>query len=121
MQPSLVEFLRHIQCEIEFCRHVTSDMSYDVFVDDPVMTRAVDRSLEIIGEATKKIPPDFSAAFPLVPWRDMAGMRDRLIHNYFGVDYEIVWHTVREDLAVLQVWMPRLIQAASSGPDEPEG
>jgi uncharacterized protein with HEPN domain len=119
MQPSLVEFLSHIRLEIEFCRQTTSDVSYDVFVEDPVMTRAVVRSLEIIGEATKKIPPDFSAAFPLVPWRDMAGMRDRLIHNYFGVDYEIVWHTVREDLAVLEVWMPQLIHAASTRTDEP--
>ena len=119
MQPSLVEFLSHIRLEIEFCRQTTSDVSYDVFVEDPVMTRAVVRSLEIIGEATKKISPDFSAAFPLVPWRDMAGMRDRLIHNYFGVDYEIVWHTVREDLAVLEVWMPQLIHAASTRTDEP--
>jgi uncharacterized protein with HEPN domain len=117
MPPSLIEFLRHIHLEIEFCRHTTSDVTYDVFVEDPVMTRAVVRSLEIIGEATKKIPPDFTAAFPIVPWRDMAGMRDRLIHHYFGVDYEIVWHTVREELAVLEVWMPALMLAATTRTD----
>ncbi len=120
MQPSPVDFLRHILVEIEFCLHSSSDLSYDSFVEDPVLTRAVVRSLEIIGEATKKIHPDFTSSFPLVPWRDMAGMRDRLIHNYFGVDYEIVWHTVREDLAALQVWMPKLIAAAAGFTDDAE-
>jgi uncharacterized protein with HEPN domain len=114
MQPSLVEFLQHIQIEVDFCRSVTSDTSYDKFVEDPMMSRAVVRSLEIIGEATKKISPDFTASFPLLPWKEMAGMRDRLIHHYFGVDYEIVWNTVREDLEILEVWMPQLITSAST-------
>jgi uncharacterized protein with HEPN domain len=120
MLISPVEFLRHIQQEVEFCLHATSNVSYDSFIEDPVLTRAVVRSLEIIGEATKKMHPDFTASFPLVPWRDMAGMRDRLIHNYFGVDYEIVWLTVREDLLVLQDWVPRLIAAASEMSDDTE-
>jgi uncharacterized protein with HEPN domain len=82
-------------------------------MQDPIRMRAVVRSLEIIGEATKKIPPDFTCLFPLVSWKEMAGMRDRLIHNYFGVDYEIVWNTVHEDLEVLQIWMPAMINAAA--------
>ena len=118
MHHSAVDFLRHISVEIEFCLTATVNFSYEDFVEDPVMTRAVVRSLEIIGEATKKIHPDFTASFPLVPWRDMAGMRDRLIHDYFGVDYEIVWFTVREDLAVLQSWMPELIAAATGMSDD---
>ena len=81
-------------------------------MEDPIRMRAVVRSLEIIGEATKKIPPDFTRLFPLVSWKEMAGMRDRLIHNYFGVDYEIVWNTLNEDLEVLQIWMPAMINAA---------
>ena len=114
MQPSLVEFLKHIHIEVEFCRNVTSDTTFEKFLDDPLMSRAVVRSLEIIGEASKKIPLDFTASFPLIPWKEMAGMRDRLIHHYFGVDYEIVWNTVREDLEILQIWMPQLITSASS-------
>ena len=112
MQPSLVEFLQHIQIEIDFCRSATAGLSFDNFMEDSIRMRAVVRSLEIIGEATKKIPPDFTCLFPLVSWKEMAGMRDRLIHNYFGVDYEIVWNTVHEDLEVLQIWMPLMINAA---------
>ena len=52
------------------------------------------RSLEIIGEATKKIPPDFKIKWQLIPWKNMAGMRDRLIHNYMGVNYAIVWDVI---------------------------
>lgn len=58
---------------------------------DETLRRAFVRSLEITGEATKKVPDDFRAAFPDVEWRAMAGMRDRLIHDYFGVDFELVW------------------------------
>lgn len=113
MQPSLVEFLQHIQVEIDFCRFATADLSFDNFMKDPIRMRAIVRSLEIIGEATKKIPPDFARLFPLVPWKEMAGMRDRLIHHYFGVDYEIVWNTVHEDLEILQIWMPQMIKTAA--------
>ena len=59
------------------------------------MKRAVVRSLEVIGEAAKKIPEDFRKSFKNVEWKDVAGMRDKLIHEYFGVDYEIVWKTLK--------------------------
>ena len=118
MQHSSLDYLRHMLLEIEFCRNSTSDVTYEIFVEDPMLTRAVVRSLEIIGEATKKIRPDFTSSFLFVPWRDMAGMRDLLIHDYFGVDYEIVWHTVREDLAVLHDCMPRLLAAAAAMSDD---
>ena len=71
------------------------------FVQDEKLTRAVVRSLEIIGEAAKKISNDFKANYPDVEWKSMAGMRDRLIHNYFGVDYEMVFRTVKNDLPKL--------------------
>ena len=62
------------------------------------MKRAFVRSLEIIGEATKQVPQPFREEHPELPWRLMAGMRDRLIHDYGGVDYEIVWQTIAEDV-----------------------
>lgn len=112
MQPSLTEFLQHIKDEIDFCLIQTNGKEYDSFFNDAILTRAVVRSLEIIGEASKKIPPDFRSQFPLIPWKDISGMRDRLIHHYFGVDLEIVWTTIKEDLPTFSEWMEPMISAS---------
>lgn len=101
MYPSNPEFINHILDEVTFCLKEMNDVSYDEFVQDEKLTRAVVRSLEIIGEAAKKISNDFKATYPNVEWKSMAGMRDRLIHNYFGVDYEMVFRTVKNDLPKL--------------------
>ena len=114
MQPSLLEFIRHIYDETSFCLRQTSSIDFDTFINDEILSRAVVRSLEIIGEASKNISPDFKAKYPLVAWKDMAGMRDRLIHHYFGVDYETVWRTLREDIPVLNEWMEIIIEKESS-------
>jgi uncharacterized protein with HEPN domain len=58
--------------------------------------------LEIIGEAGAKIQPDFKAKYPLVPWREMNDIRNKIIHHYFGVDYDIVWDTVRTNIPLLK-------------------
>ena len=63
---------------------------------------AVVRQLEIIGEATKRISPALRSKYPDIPWQDIAGMRDKLIHDYFGVDFETVWVTTQKDLAPLK-------------------
>jgi uncharacterized protein with HEPN domain len=73
------------------------------------LKRAFFRSLEIIGEATKKIPDDFRARHPTIEWRAMAGMRDRLIHDYFGVDYQIVYEIVRTRIPTLVVTLRSIV------------
>lgn len=90
MPLSNLDFLQHILDEATFCVKTTEDVRYDKFIEDGILSRAIIRSLEIIGEASKKITPDYKAKYPLVPWKEMAAMRDRLIHHYFGIDYEIV-------------------------------
>lgn len=102
MPPSTIEFFNHILDEITFCLEATSDTTYDEFMSNGMLQRAVVRSLEIIGEAVKKIPKDLTLKYPIVEWKAMAGMRDRLIHNYFGVDYEVVFNTIKQDLPLLQ-------------------
>jgi len=105
MRPSIPEYLRHINDEVNFSLNAMKDISFDNFITDEKLTRAVVRSLEIIGEASKQIPDDFKTKYPLVEWKYMAGMRDRLIHDYFGVDYETVYNTITQDLPKLQVWL----------------
>jgi uncharacterized protein with HEPN domain len=71
-------------------------VTYDQFVGDFRIHYAVVRALEIIGEATKRLPSSLRDEYPTIPWRGMAGMRDRIIHGYDMVDYEIVWNTVKD-------------------------
>jgi len=73
----------------------TEMLTREDFFKDETRQKAFVRSLEVVGEATKKIPDDFKARYNQVEWKAMAGMRDKLIHDYFGIDYEIVWDVVK--------------------------
>ena len=85
----------------DYLRHILVEADYLIGRSEG-LRRAFVRSLEIIGEATKKVPDDFRAAYPAVEWRAMAGMRDVLIHDYFGVDFELVWDVVRNRVPELR-------------------
>lgn len=77
-------------------------ISYEKFITDKKTVSAVVRELEVAGEATKQLPPSVRRKYPDIPWSDMAGMRDKLIHFYFGVDMEIVWETVKVRIPKLE-------------------
>jgi len=97
-----VEYLKHIRDECSYILSVSGEsLSKNDFLNDETIKRAVVRSLEIIGEATKKIPVDFKAKYSSVHWKNMAGMRDRLIHDYIGVDYSIVWDVIKNKIPKL--------------------
>ncbi|HWQ18975.1 MAG TPA: DUF86 domain-containing protein [Methanotrichaceae archaeon] len=91
-----LDFLQDILDNLEKSEQFTDGMSFEKFLLDEKTCYSVICALEIVGEAVKNIPPVVRRRHPQVPWKSMAGMRDRLIHGYFGVDMEIVWKTARE-------------------------
>jgi uncharacterized protein with HEPN domain len=102
MSKEPLEYLKHIRDESSYILSViTPDKTKDDFLADETLKRAVTRSLEIIGEATKKIPADFKVKWSHIKWKNMAGMRDRLIHDYMGVNYSIVWDVVKNKIPEL--------------------
>ncbi len=96
------DYVRHIATETDYLLHASEGLSEEAFLADETLRRAFVRSLEIIGEATKNLPESFRTAHPQVEWRPMARMRDRLIHGYFGVDYELVWEVVQTKIPALR-------------------
>jgi uncharacterized protein with HEPN domain len=95
------EYLRHILVEANYLMASCAGLRMEEFTANETLRRAAVRSLEIIGEASKKVPEEFRAKYPDVEWRAMSGMRDRLIHNYFGVDYELVWDVLQNRIPTL--------------------
>lgn len=85
-------------------------MSFEAFVADDKTASAVVRKLEIIGEATKNVPYPIRQKYPQVPWRDMAGMRDRIIHAYFDVNYSVVWETVKNRIPLLKPIIAQILK-----------
>jgi uncharacterized protein with HEPN domain len=101
MRPTTVELLRDILREADFLSAHAAQTTCESFLQDEVLKRAFVRSVEVIGEATKKVPDETRSEFPTLEWKKMAGMRDRLIHDYGGLDYQIVWDVAANKAADL--------------------
>lgn len=103
-------FLTDILESIEKILEFTKDMSFEEFVEDDKTASAVVRKLEIVGEATKNIPAQIRKKYKTVPWKEMAKTRDKLIHGYFTVDYEIVWKVVKERLPIIKPELQKVLK-----------
>ncbi|MBI3982881.1 MAG: DUF86 domain-containing protein [Gemmatimonadetes bacterium] len=105
------EYLRHILVEADYLADASAGLTRERFGGDPTLQRAFVRSLEIIGEAAKKIPAAVRQQYPDIEWRAMAGMRDRLIHGYFGVDLDLVWDVLQNKIPALKAELQRILKA----------
>jgi len=102
--------IKDILAAMESIEAFTEGMTLRTFKADDKTASAVIRKLEIIGEAAKQVTEEVRTTYPEVPWKEMAGMRDRLIHAYFGVDYALVWATVKKRLPKVKAQIQKILQ-----------
>lgn len=118
MTRSFIDSLNDIVTAIDDARSFTESLDLDDFQASKEKQYAVIRALEIIGEAAAQIPAEIRTAYPTVPWREIVGMRNVVIHNYFGVDEAVVWRTVQEDLPPLKRSIKRILKDISRRPTD---
>jgi len=103
-------YLKDIFQNMQDAEEFIEGLSYEQFLADKRTFNAVVRSLEVIGEAAKNVPDEIRTKYPLVPWKEMAGMRDKVIHFYFGVDHEAVWIAVKDRIPAVRPWIEQILK-----------
>lgn len=103
-------YLNHILDSISKIYEYTKQLDKEDFLKNDLVKDAVVRNIEIIGEAAKNLSKDFKEKHKEIPWKDISGMRDRIVHFYFGVDQELVWTTVKSDIPDLEKKIRGLIK-----------
>jgi len=110
MKIEIADFVEDIVTAMEKTMKFVEGMSYHEFVQDDKTVFGVIRAIEIIGEAVKNIPNDVRESYPQIPWKGMAGMRDKVIHAYFGVDLKVVWETVQERIPEVKPLFKKMLK-----------
>ncbi|MCK4835988.1 MAG: DUF86 domain-containing protein [Candidatus Aminicenantes bacterium] len=110
MKRDYIEYLNDILISIDEIAEFIKGFTYERFFSDKKTTNAVIRSLEVMGEAAKKIPDSIRLKSSKIPWKRIAGMRDKLTHEYFGIDMEIVWKVSTEEIPPLKKYVLKLIK-----------
>lgn len=108
-------FIEDILDCIEKIEQFVGNLSFDEFVKDDKTSSAVVRKLEIIGEATKNIPMSIREKYEDLPWNDMAKMRDKIIHAYFGINYKIIWNVIKERLPEIKPTIRQILKEIKNG------
>lgn len=104
-------YLKDILSAIDSIDSFVARMDLETFQADDKTSSAVVQKLEVIGEAAKQIPEEIRQKHSDIPWREMAGMRDKLIHFYFGIDYQLVWKTIQERLPQIRPVIQKILDA----------
>jgi uncharacterized protein with HEPN domain len=107
---SNVIFIKHILEEINFLHKETAGLTFEVFMKNEVLKRACARSLEIIGEAVKNISDDFKVEYKEIEWKKIAGLRDKIIHFYFGINWDIVWDVIDNKILELKIRLEYILK-----------
>jgi uncharacterized protein with HEPN domain len=109
MQRGYRLYLEDILVSLGRLQTLTSGMSYDGFAKDLTKQEAVIRNLEIIGEASRKVPEAVRSAYPEVDWAGLTALRNILIHEYFGIDLEIIWDIIQNELPPLDTQINKIL------------
>lgn len=103
-------YIKDIIENMEIAEKFLRNMSFEKFAKDKKTAYAIIRCTEIIGEATKHIPDDIRKKYPEIPWKMMAGMRDKVIHEYFGIALEVIWKTVKEEIPKVKPLVKKVLK-----------
>lgn len=115
MKKDLGDYIADILNSIKDVEEFTEGMVFETFLTDKKTINAVLRSLEVMGEAAKRIPEELREKYPDIPWKRMAGMRDKLIHEYSSVDLEIVWTVIKEELPPVKPLVEKVFNDMGKG------